>query len=396
MPVLEIDFETQSKVDIIKCGAGRYASDPSTKILCTCWAIDNNPVMGVFDSEPPAAIIEAVKKGWWFSAFNAMFEQLIWTYRWPHLPLPKFICTRALAASHGLPQNLDDACKALHIGTSKDPEGRRLINTYSVPRKDGTFNEVTEEDKKRFLKYCSKDVVLSRRIRQRLPTLPGSEPSFYEWTAKTNIRGVRIDVQLAQNAERIAVELQRRGNKEMAALTGDRIFTTNQVDRIKNFLKEEDGISLECMDKDAIEEALLLAGLSGRARRILELRRDFSQASVKKFARVCASVCPDGRVRDTLIYQGAGATGRWSSQGVQFQNLIRYTLKDQSNAFRAIKNGDPDTFDMLFSQPMHALSACVRGIIIPEEGKMLAVSDYNAIEARVLVWLAGQEDAVVD
>ena len=156
MSTIHLDFETRSTVDLKACGAGRYACDPSTRILCVCWAVDNGPVMGSLGEEVPRIFHQAIKEKWVFSAFNAMFEQLIWHYRWPALPMPQFRCTRALVASHGLPQGLNRACKSLSIGWTKDIEGSRLINVYSKPRKDGGFNDLKGEDAQKMLKYCAK------------------------------------------------------------------------------------------------------------------------------------------------------------------------------------------------------------------------------------------------
>lgn len=393
MPIVHIDFETQSKVDIKTCGAGRYAQDPSTRILCICWAVDNGPIHGSLGDTIPLVFWQAIREGWQFSAFNAIFEQLIWTYRWPSLPLPQFICTRALAAAHGLPQGLDRACKALSIGWTKDVEGSRLINMYSIPKKDGGFNELKGEDAQKMLKYCAKDVDLSRRIMQRLPALSKTEQRVYDWTVEANLRGINIDVTLAEKAEGIADALQKDGNRELSVLTGNTIFSVSQIARIKSYLKREFGVTSESLDKEAIEELLLSDSLPDTARRILELRRDLSQTSVKKFNRARLSVCDDGKIRDTLVYHGA-ATGRWTSQVVQFQNLPKYASSDPETAMKLINHGDPQIFKMCYEHPMLTLSGCIRGLIVPEEGGKLAVVDYNAIEARVLMWAAGQEDAV--
>ena len=394
MPILHIDFETRSNVDLRACGAGRYAADLSTRILCVCWAVDNGPVKGSMGEAIPAVFKQAAEEGWQISAFNAMFEQLIWHYRWPNLPLPQFICTRALVASHGLPQALNRACKSLHIGIAKDREGTRLINTYSKPRKEGGFNDLKRgsEDETKMLRYCAKDVILSRRIIQRIPPLSAFEQEVYDWTVKTNLRGITIDTELATKAEKIATALQTQGNQELGKLTNQKIFAVTQVQRIKSYLKEEFGVSAECLDKEAIGE-LLLQPLPDRARRILELRRDLSQTSVKKFSRARLSVCPDGKVRDTLIYHGA-STGRWTSQVVQFQNLPRHVVSDPQAAMNLISHGTPELFDVCYKSPMLALSACIRGLVVPMPGKKLVIVDYNAIEARVLMWAAGQADAV--
>lgn len=393
MPVIEIDFETRSLIDIKTCGAGRYAADPSTRILCVCWAVDHEPIFGQVGEEVPRVFHQAIKEGWTFSAFNAMFEQLIWKYRWPAIPVPEFRCTRALVASHGLPQNLDRACKALKLGWSKDIEGQRLIKTYSKPRKDGSFNELHGDDKQKMLRYCAKDVDLSRRIRQRIPQLTAEEQAVYNWTIKTNIRGLYIDPEIAEKAEGIASVLLTRGNKELSELTDGTIFSVSQIDRIKKYLLKEFNIEAESLDKEAIEELLLIQSLPDEVRRILELRRDLAQTSVKKFGRAVSAVCPDGRVRDTLVYHGA-ATGRWTSQVVQFQNLPRHVVPDPQTAFKLIQLADADLWEACYANPMLSLSGCIRGVVIPAPKEKFVVVDYAAIEARVLNWAAGQEDIV--
>jgi DNA polymerase len=43
---------------------------------------------------------------------------------------------------------------------------------------------------------------------------------------------------------------------------------------------------------------------------------------------------------------------------------------------------------------MDVVSQCLRGSYIPDDGHAFAVCDYSAIEARVVAWLAGQEDVL--
>ena len=41
---LHRDYETRSRASLKKCGALRYAADPSTKFLCMAYAVDDGPV----------------------------------------------------------------------------------------------------------------------------------------------------------------------------------------------------------------------------------------------------------------------------------------------------------------------------------------------------------------
>jgi DNA polymerase len=49
-------------------------------------------------------------------------------------------------------------------------------------------------------------------------------------------------------------------------------------------------------------------------------------------------------------------------------------------------------FEMLFDEPMAAISTFIRACMVASPGKVLYVADYSSIEARVLGWLAGQTD----
>jgi len=43
-PLLFRDFETRSAADLTRTGAWRYAADPTTEVLCVCFAAGADPV----------------------------------------------------------------------------------------------------------------------------------------------------------------------------------------------------------------------------------------------------------------------------------------------------------------------------------------------------------------
>lgn len=51
----------------------------------------------------------------------------------------------------------------------------------------------------------------------------------------------------------------------------------------------------------------------------------------------------------------------------------------------------PDEIDMLYEQPMELLSSCVRPVVQAPKGHLLIDADLNAIENRVVGWLAGDQ-----
>jgi hypothetical protein len=79
-----------------------------------------------------------------------------------------------------------------------------------------------------------------------------------------------------------------------------------------------------------------------------------------------------------------------SGKGVQPHNFIRGTLKydEQLRIFDLLQQEDPEVMSLLYEWPITAISSCMRGFIIPSDGKILRVVDYASIEARVLAWMA--------
>jgi DNA polymerase len=104
---------------------------------------------------------------------------------------------------------------------------------------------------------------------------------------------------------------------------------------------------------------------------------------------------PDGRVRGGLLYHGA-TTGRWSGAGVQPQNFPKGTIKhlDIEAAWTLLKTGDRSQILARYPSVMEVLSCALRGAIVAAAGHQLYVADYASIEARVLLWLAGEQDAL--
>ena len=137
---VHLDFETRSTCDIRDSGAWIYSKHPETKILCMAYALDEGPVTLLdryffedLNAKPPEDLIEAINAGCEFAAHNASFEQYIWLnilvskYRWPELPVHRWLCTAAKASVFGLPRSLGEVSKALGLPLTKDSEGRNIM-----------------------------------------------------------------------------------------------------------------------------------------------------------------------------------------------------------------------------------------------------------------------------
>lgn len=114
-------------------------------------------------------------------------------------------------------------------------------------------------------------------------------------------------------------------------------------------------------------------------RRVLRLRQYVSKTPTSKYQAAINRVSADGRLRGMLTYCGATKTGRWSSTGINFQNLPRPIKKD-----KLAQEGTPE-------RAMQDAANGIRAMIIAPPGRKLVVSDLSGIEAMLLAWLSGEE-----
>lgn len=387
-----IDFESRSQADIWKTGAYRYAEDPTTEILCLAWAVDDGPICGAtYGQELQWAmpeLNELIRSGAEFHAHNAFFERCIWKFcftpKYGALPIPirQWRCTAAKASAHALPRRLEQVANALGCPHKKDIEGSKLMRTLC------TTTGIIEHSKlQRLLEYCKRDVQTERDIDKALSDLNESEQRVWFMDQYINDTGVCIDTQVVKNAVDLIGQATEDGNKELFQLTGGLVNAGTKRDAIKKYL-ETKGVKLPNMQKQTIKNAI--AKVSGNNLRILQLRQQLSLTSNAKYAAFLAAVSTDGRIRDLLVYHGA-STGRWSGKLVQIQNLIKATIKPaEINLAIQILKTNPEAFKCLYDV-LPTLSSCIRGTLIPSPGYRMFVTDFSAIEARVVMWLAGEE-----
>lgn len=80
-----------------------------------------------------------------------------------------------------------------------------------------------------------------------------------------------------------------------------------------------------------------------------------------------------------------------SGRLIQVQNLRRNNLQDLDLARSLVRNKDYETMEILYESPSDILSQLIRTAFIAKEGTRFIISDFSAIEARVLAWLAGEQ-----
>ena len=140
------------------------------------------------------------------------------------------------------------------------------------------------------------------------------------------------------------------------------------------------------MTKADVQKELETA--TGEVKRVLELKLQTSMSSLKKYEAMERAECSDGRVHGLLQFYGASRTGRWAGRVVQVQNLARNYLKDLDDARNLVKKRDIDGVEILYDSLNDTLKQLVRTAFIAEDGQDFYVSDFSAIEARVIAWYA--------
>lgn len=146
------------------------------------------------------------------------------------------------------------------------------------------------------------------------------------------------------------------------------------------------GVETDSLDKKAVIE--LLKTVPSDVADVLKLRQQLAKSSVKKYQAMQNSVCADGRAKGMFQFYGANRSGRWAGRIIQLQNLPQNHMTDLEDARDIVKSGDYELMNMLYDDVPDALSQLIRTAFIPKLRYKFCVSDFSAIEARVIAFLA--------
>jgi DNA polymerase len=403
--VLHRDCETRSRAILKTIGAQRYAADPSTEILGICYAADSDPIKlwRPGDPVPNEFVLAAQNPNWVVAAFNDAFETAIEKsimsvrYGWPVVPIERHRCTQTMCLALGLPARLSAAADALELSHRKDPAGERLMHQTSKPRRahkdenpDRIYWFEDQERLDRLYSYCAQDVAVERELFNRLPQLSPTEQAIWQVSHQINVRGFHIDRAFAEAARKIAEAAAPEIDQEVTQLTAGDIVTINQVAKLTAWLQDH-GCGLQKLDRKAIQPQLEKGDdePSPTVRRVLELRLGGAQAAAKKINALLARAGTDDRIRGAFRYHGA-ATGRWSGEGFQAQNLKRPVVDDLDAAIAAVATGNYEHVKSLYPKPLAVVGDCSRAMICAAPEHVLIGADCSSIESRVLAWAAGE------
>jgi len=395
MKKVHIDFETRSEVDIWESGAWIYSAHHSTEVQCIGLALDDKEVHCILPTEIDFIMSCVLDPECLFVAHNAFFERCIWKnimekkYGFPPIPLHRWRCTQAKACAYGLPKGLEKAADAMGLPQRKDKVGRQIMLRMCKPLSKGGYDEDPEHYKTLF-EYCRQDVRVERDLDNALPDLSDREQEIWFYDQLINSRGVKVDMPTVKNIIGILEQKTDSLNRELVTLTGGKVTKGTQVQSMLAFLNEG-GANMTSLDKKSVTQAIKENRLTPTQLQVLRLRQQLGKSSLAKYAKLMASVDSEGILRDSYVYHGA-STGRWGGKGVQLQNLPKGMEIDTTKAIEdIIAFGYPAVELMYPGKLMDVLSSCIRGVFVPSVGKEMYVVDYGAIEARVVMWLAGEE-----
>ena len=407
--VMGVDIETYSSVDLAGSGVYAYTEAPDFDILLIGYKFDDEAEVHVIDTlavdrdfdpelyEFREALTDPdiIK-----TAFNANFERTCLA-KWTGAAMPpeEWRCTMIKALTLGLPGNLADVGIAMGLPEEKlkDPQGKALIQFFSKPCKPTRTNgqrtrNLPAHDPakwKLFIEYNRQDVVTEQEILRQLDIYktPESEQQLWALDQHMNDNGVKLDIPMVEKIVEYDTQRRQELQEEAKVLTG--LANPNSLAQLKKWLSKQ-GVTMTSVTKDTIA-ATLQTDIPGSVRRMLEIRTALGKTSVAKYSTMLTAVCQDHRLRGILQFYGANRSGRWAGRLVQTHNLAKNSLPDLDLARELAAAGDFDTLATLFGETAFVFSKLIRTAFIPSDGCRFVVSDFAAIEARVLAWIAGEE-----
>lgn len=402
---LNIDIETYSSVDIKKSGLYKYVQSPDFQVLLFAYSINGEPTQIVDLAQGwrlPREVISAlfdpnVKK----YAYNAAFEWYCLSKHFNQNPeswLNQWHCTMFHALYCGYTVGLGPTAKALGLPQEKQKMtvGNALIKLFCTPtkpnKKNGgrtrTLPHHEPEKWDLFKDYCVQDVEVEKEISRKLSNfpVPAAEQRLWEMDQKINAMGVMVDQQLVDGAlyiDDLTTALLTLEAREITKLSNP-----NSDAQLKEWLSTQ-GVEVENLQKETVSNLIKTA--EGNVKRGLEIRQELKKTSIKKYKAMKEAVCEDGRVRGLLQFYGANRTGRWAGRLVQVQNLPRNYLETLSLARELVRTKRDDALKFIYGNVPDTLSQLIRTAFIPTGSNVLLISDFSAIEARVIAWLSGEQ-----
>jgi DNA polymerase len=405
-----IDFETYSTLDLTKVGARTYAEHASTEVLCLAYAVGLDPpaVWTPFDAEhdedgfpqmPQALFAALILPEVRFVAHNISFDRVMWEMLgWPMPPFERWSCTAFRSRVARLPAELEEAAKVLNLPHKKDAAGKKLMR--SLTSGVNPYEHATDEQWQQFYDYSATDIEVARDLDLVLPEMPEDWRPLFELDDLMNSRGFPVDLEAVQKLVVVRDHEDARLKEEFERLSGGELTTPDQVAKLKALIARH-GVDLPDLQRSTLTDWIAAnPRRNDLAARLIRNRRDWSHAADAKLGHILATAADCSSVRDTFILHGAHS-GRWAGRGTQLQNLPKITIDDpETMLVRLMERADgiiAGTVDPKIDADWpvsikEAIGNCLRPVFKALEGEVFVACDLSQIEARVLAWIAGQDN----
>lgn len=435
---------TPTKPGLPAVGAPVYSEHHSTEVLSLAFDLKDGrgPRLWVPGMNPPQELFDHIAREELIEAWNSAFEFYIWKnvcaarMGWPDLPIHQLRDAMAKARAWSLPGKLSKAAPVINAKEQKDKAGEVLLRKLSVPRqptkKDKRLRRTPADEPLMFgqlYQYNVQDIKAEAAVSALCPDLIPDELELWKLDQRINTNGVHIDRAALEDCMAIVNQAQNQYNAELREITGGEVPEATKLDRLKDWIKTQ-GVEMHSLDKEAIAAALAdnnPYNLPANVRRTLEIRAEIGAASVKKLYALDRMTSADDRMRDLFAYCGADRTGRFAGRGPQPQNLpnsgppVRvceqcghtywagldncpscttsaafaregeWGIDAVESALTAIKTRNLAHVEALWGDATGAVAGCLRGLFSAAPGYDLICSDFSAIEAVVLAFMAGEE-----
>lgn len=382
MSFITIDFETYYGKDIgFKTQTNEeYINDPRFHVIGVGIKVDDGETKWYSQLGEVASALNGID--WSSSAVlchNALFDCAILSWRYGVRPAFIFDTLCMARAIHGV--DAGGSLKALAERYALGEKGTEVVNAFNKG-----YHDFTPEELAAYGEYCKNDVELTYALFHKLSIgFPQSELELIDMTLRMytepvfqvddallveKLGQVREDkralleglVSELSVADGEAVRAELASNKKFAALLTSRgIPVPMKVSATTGkpapaLAKNDEGFLALQEHEDPLVQQLCAVRLGTKS--------TLEESRIERFINIGAR--NSGRLPIPLKYYGAH-TGRWSGQdNVNFQNL---PSRDKNK--KTLKNS-----------------------LLPPPGHVVINCDSSQIEARVLAWLAGQEDVL--
>ena len=383
MSFITLDFETYYDKDysLSKMTTEEYINDSRFEVIGMGIKVDDEPSKWYSDAAEIEAVLERGHKEWQTHAIlchNMMFDGAILAWQYGVIPGMYFDTLCMARATHGV--DAGGSLKALAERYNIGEKGDEVINAMGK-RRDG----FTRADLDKYGVYCCNDVDLTYKLFSKLQPFPNSEFQLIDLTLRMYTQPV---IELNDNLliNRLEEVRTDKSNLLRGLMAGMGVSSEKEVSTVLSSNPK----FADILSKQGVAPPLKISPATGQetyafaktdegfialkehpdefvqelCRVRLGTKSTIEESRIERFLDVGER--NRGKLPIPLKYYGAH-TGRWSgTDGVNLHNL-----PSRDKAKKTLKNA-----------------------LIAPAGHMIINCDSSQIEARVLAWLAGEEDLV--